>query len=50
MNEWIKNRFENMRNEDEDDEDEDKEDSRQDGADPLLAKMLKTRTILLSAK
>jgi ATP-dependent Clp protease protease subunit len=50
MNKWIKNRFENMRNEDEDDEDEDKGDSGQAGADPLLTKMLKTRTILLSGE
>jgi ATP-dependent Clp protease protease subunit len=50
MNEWIKNRFENIRNEDEDDEDEDEGDSKQAGADPLLARMLKTRTILLSGE
>jgi ATP-dependent Clp protease protease subunit len=38
-------------NEDEDDEDEDeKEESKQEGADPLLNKMLKTRTILLSGE
>jgi ATP-dependent Clp protease protease subunit len=36
---------------DEDDEDEDeKEESKQEGADPLLNKMLKTRTILLSGE
>jgi ATP-dependent Clp protease protease subunit len=51
MNEWIKNRFENIRNDDEDDdedEDEDDGDSGRAGADTLVAKMLKTRTILLS--
>jgi ATP-dependent Clp protease protease subunit len=50
MNEWIKNRFKNIRNDDENDEDDDEGDSRQAGADPLLAKMLKTRTILLSGE
>ncbi|MDR0400344.1 MAG: ATP-dependent Clp protease proteolytic subunit [Treponema sp.] len=34
----------------EDDEDEDREESRASGADPLLARMLKTRTILLSGE
>jgi ATP-dependent Clp protease protease subunit len=55
MNEWIKNRFENIRNEDAEEEDDDDNDedtgvSKQAGGDPLLAKMLKTRTILLSGE
>jgi ATP-dependent Clp protease protease subunit len=50
MTEWIKNCFENIRNDDEDDEDEDGGDSRQTGTDPFLARMLKTRTILLSGQ
>jgi ATP-dependent Clp protease protease subunit len=52
MNEWIKNQLKNIRNEDEDedDEDEDEGDSKQAGADPLLVRMLKTRTILLSGE
>jgi ATP-dependent Clp protease protease subunit len=51
VNEWNKSRFENIRNDDEDNDDEDEdEDSRKSGPDPLLAKMLKTRTILLSGE
>jgi ATP-dependent Clp protease protease subunit len=34
----------------EDDDDEDKEESKESGPDPLLSKMLKTRTILLSGE
>jgi ATP-dependent Clp protease protease subunit len=49
MNQWIKSQFENIRKNDDEDE-EDDEDSKQAGADPLLAKMLKTRTILLSGE
>jgi ATP-dependent Clp protease protease subunit len=48
VNEWTKKRFEDIRNDDED-EDEDG-DSKTAGPDPLLAKMLKTRTILLSGE
>jgi ATP-dependent Clp protease protease subunit len=48
VNEWSKRRFENIRNDDEDDDED--EDSKTAGPDPLLAKMLKTRTILLSGE
>jgi ATP-dependent Clp protease protease subunit len=49
MKQWTKNRCEDIRKyEDEDEEDDG--DSKQAGADPLLAKMLKTRTILLSGE
>jgi ATP-dependent Clp protease protease subunit len=52
MNQWNKNRFENIRENDDEEDDEEEEggDSKQAGADPLLAKMLKTRTILLSGE
>jgi ATP-dependent Clp protease protease subunit len=53
MNKWIKSRFENMRNdgnEEEDDDEKDAGDSGKAGGDPFLAKMLKTRTILLSGE
>jgi ATP-dependent Clp protease protease subunit len=49
MNEWIKNRFEGIWNDD-DDDNEDGGDSKEAGGDPLLVKMLKTRTILLSGE
>jgi ATP-dependent Clp protease protease subunit len=44
----IKDQFEDMRNDEEEEESED--DSKQAGPDPLLSKMLKTRTILLSGE
>ncbi|GHU84114.1 ATP-dependent Clp protease proteolytic subunit 2 [Spirochaetia bacterium] len=49
MNEWTKNRYQNIRIEDED-EDEADDEAKQAGPDPLLSKMLKTRTILLSGE
>ena len=49
MNQWDKNRYAAPGN-DEDGQDEDKEESKEPGADPLLNKMLKTRTILLSGE
>ncbi|GHV88900.1 ATP-dependent Clp protease proteolytic subunit 2 [Spirochaetia bacterium] len=49
MNEWTKNRYQNIRIEDED-EDEAGDEAKQAGPDPLLSKMLKTRTILLSGE
>ena len=42
------NRFKQPRNVRNDDEDEDHEEKKESGMDPLLTKMLKTRTILLS--
>jgi ATP-dependent Clp protease protease subunit len=45
----LANRFRDIRN-DEDDEEEAGEEGRQAGPDPLLSKMLKTRTILLSGE
>ena len=48
MTEWIKNRFEDTWNDDDDDEDDG--DSKEARGDPLLVKMLKTRTILLSGE
>jgi ATP-dependent Clp protease protease subunit len=44
--EWFKG----FRAAGEEDEDEDEEESKSSGADPLLSKMLKTRTILLSGE
>jgi ATP-dependent Clp protease protease subunit len=49
VNEWTKKRFGNIWNDDDEDEDEEG-DSKSAGPDPLLAKMLKTRTILLSGE
>jgi ATP-dependent Clp protease protease subunit len=50
VNEWNKSRFGNIRNDDDDNDEEEDGDSRQSGPDPLLVKMLKTRTILLSGE
>jgi ATP-dependent Clp protease protease subunit len=51
MNQWDKDRYAILRNDDEEDEDnEDEEKTRESGADPFLNKMLKTRTILLSGE
>ncbi|GHV41839.1 ATP-dependent Clp protease proteolytic subunit 2 [Spirochaetia bacterium] len=49
MDRLIKNQLEDIRN-DEEEEEESAEDSKEAGADPLLSKMLKTRTILLSGE
>jgi ATP-dependent Clp protease protease subunit len=49
MNLWDKNRYALVRN-DENEDDEDEKDAKESGADPLLSKMLKTRTILLSGE
>jgi ATP-dependent Clp protease protease subunit len=49
MNQWINGRYNAIKNED-DDDDEDEGKEKEAGPDPLLAKMLKTRTILLSGE
>jgi ATP-dependent Clp protease protease subunit len=50
MNQWINGRYKNIgKNDEEEDEEEDGE-AKQGGVDPLLSKMLKTRTILLSGE
>jgi ATP-dependent Clp protease protease subunit len=49
MNQWDKNRYAALANDD-DEQDEDKEEAKESGTDPLLNKMLKTRTILLSGE
>jgi ATP-dependent Clp protease protease subunit len=50
MNQWDKKRCTALWNGNKEDEDEDKEEPKEPGADPLLIKMLKTRTILLSGE
>ncbi|MDR1410924.1 MAG: ATP-dependent Clp protease proteolytic subunit [Spirochaetaceae bacterium] len=50
MNEWSKKRFGTVRDGDDDDDDNEDGDSKTAGPDLLLAKMLKTRTILLSGE
>jgi ATP-dependent Clp protease protease subunit len=50
MNLWEKNRYAALWNDTEEEEDGDKEGPKESGADPLLNKMLKTRTILLSGE
>jgi ATP-dependent Clp protease protease subunit len=50
MNQWDKNRYAAIRNDEDDENDEDEKDTKESGADPLLNKMLKTRTILLSGE
>ncbi|MDR3337851.1 MAG: ATP-dependent Clp protease proteolytic subunit [Treponema sp.] len=50
MNQWVKGRYENIRNNDDEEDEEEEGDTKQGGADPLLSKMLKTRTILLSGE
>ncbi|MDR0758960.1 MAG: ATP-dependent Clp protease proteolytic subunit [Treponema sp.] len=47
MNQWDKNRYAAL---DHDDEEQDEEEPKESGTDPLLNKMLKTRTILLSGE
>ena len=49
MNQWI-NRYAAIRNEDDEEEEKDDEEAKQAGQDPLVGKMLKTRTILLSGE
>jgi ATP-dependent Clp protease protease subunit len=48
MNQWDRTRYAAIRNDEEDDDDE--KDAKESGVDPLLNKMLKTRTILLSGE
>jgi ATP-dependent Clp protease protease subunit len=50
MNQWDKNRYAAPENDDDDEQDEDDEEPKESGADQLLNKMLKTRTILLSGE
>jgi ATP-dependent Clp protease protease subunit len=51
MNQWDKNRYAALEKDDDDDNDEDDEkETKESGMDPLLNKMLKTRTILLSGE
>jgi ATP-dependent Clp protease protease subunit len=52
MNQWDKKKYAALQNneEDDDDDNEDNESDKQSGIDPLLNKMLKTRTILLSGE
>jgi ATP-dependent Clp protease protease subunit len=50
VNEWSKKRFGTVRDGDDDDDDNEDGDSKTAGPDLLLAKMLKTRTILLSGE
>ncbi|MDR2247351.1 MAG: ATP-dependent Clp protease proteolytic subunit [Treponema sp.] len=47
MNQWDKNRYAAL---EDDDEEQDEKEPRESGTDPLLNKMLKTRTILLSGE
>ncbi|MDR2743067.1 MAG: ATP-dependent Clp protease proteolytic subunit [Treponema sp.] len=48
MNQWDKNRYAALT--DDDDEQDEEEEPKEPGVDPLLNKMLKTRTILLSGE
>jgi ATP-dependent Clp protease protease subunit len=50
MNQWDRNRYAAIRNNEDDDDDENEKDPKEPGGDPLLNKMLKTRTILLSGE
>jgi ATP-dependent Clp protease protease subunit len=50
MNQWDKNRYAIIRNDDDDEKEADETEPKELGADPLLNKMLKTRTILLSGE
>jgi ATP-dependent Clp protease protease subunit len=50
MNQLSKNRYLSIQDVENDEDEEDEKDSKESGADPLLNKMLKTRTILLSGE
>jgi ATP-dependent Clp protease protease subunit len=50
MNQWDRNRYAAPQNDDEGEDDEKEKEAREPGTDPLLNKMLKTRTILLSGE
>jgi ATP-dependent Clp protease protease subunit len=50
MNQWIKSHYETIGNDEDDEKEEAEEEEKQSEADPLLNKMLKTRTILLSGE
>jgi ATP-dependent Clp protease protease subunit len=50
MNRFVKNQFDYSASEDEEEDEAEEKNSKEGGADPLLNKMLKTRTILLSGE
>ncbi|MDR0387892.1 MAG: ATP-dependent Clp protease proteolytic subunit [Treponema sp.] len=50
MNQWDKNRYAALENDDEEEDGGDEKEPKESDADPLLNKMLRTRTILLSGE
>jgi ATP-dependent Clp protease protease subunit len=50
MNQWDKNRYAVLEDDEDEQDEDDEEEPKESGADQLLNKMLKTRTILLSGE